>query len=105
MLLILLEMSSLLRNHELFSFLHKHIAADKKEVNFTGMGGEMNGKWSIPNEDYPKFFDLLHNYLWVNNGAPMNMVERPRKNESKPLMIDIDFHYSLETSKIRRSFR
>jgi P4 family phage/plasmid primase-like protien len=94
-------MSSLLRNHKLSSFLQEHVSGNK-EANFTGMGGEAAGRWSITNEDYPKFYDLLHDYLWVQNGTPINMVERPRKNESKPLMIDIDFHYSLENNKIRK---
>ena len=97
-------MGSLLKSHDLFSFLQSHQVTGKKDVTLTGMGdsNSLKGRWSIPDSDYPKFLDLLHDYLWVGNGAPMNLIERPRKNQSKPLTIDIDFHYSNETNKIRK---
>ena len=90
-------MNSLLRNHELFSFLRTHQVTGKKDVTLTGMGdtnSSLKGRWSIADNDYKQFLDLLHDYLWVKGGAPMNLIERPRKNESKPLTIDIDFHYN-----------
>ena len=89
------------RNHPLNEFLNEHITKNSKEASLTGMG-ETKGKWLITNEDYPKFYDLLHDYLFVKNYSPLNLVEQPRVNESKPLMIDIDFHYSLETNKLRK---
>ena len=95
-------MTSILRNHELFTFLKERHTKHDKDVCFTGMGGEAKGRWHISNEEYPKFYDLLYDYLFVQRGKPLNLVERPRTNESKPLMIDIDFHYSNETNKIRR---
>jgi P4 family phage/plasmid primase-like protien len=97
-------MGSLLQNHELFKFLTGHQVTGKKDVTLTGMGdsNSLKGRWSIPDSDYKQFLDLLHDYLWVHKGAPINLIERPRKNESKPLTIDIDFHYSNETNKIRR---
>jgi hypothetical protein len=79
------------RQHDLFMFLNEHITKNSKEASLTGMG-QNGGKWLIPNEDYPKFYDLLHDYLFIKNISPLNLVEQPRANESKPLMIDIDFH-------------
>ena len=98
-------MGSLLRNHDLFTFLQSHQVTGKKDVTLTGMGDSntsLKGRWSIPDSDYKQFLDLLHDYLWVKGGAPINLIERPRKNQSKPLTIDIDFHYSNETNKIRK---
>lgn len=89
------------RQHDLFMFLNEHITKNSKEASLTGMG-DKTGRWLIPNEDYPKFYDLLHDYLFIKNISPLNLVEQPRANESKPLMIDIDFHYSLETNKLRK---
>ena len=96
------KMTSILRNHELFNFLKERVTSHTKDVGLTAMGGDFKGKWQITNEDYPKFYDLLHDYLFVKQGKCLNLIERPRSNESKPLMIDIDFHYSIETNKIRR---
>ena len=96
-------MNSLLRNHELFNFLSTHITTGKKDITLTGVkDSALSGKWSIPDSDYKVFIDLLHDYLWVKGGSPINLIERPRKNESKPLMIDLDFHYSNQTNKIRK---
>jgi P4 family phage/plasmid primase-like protien len=97
-------MGSLLRNHDLGTFLDEHKVSGKKDVTLTGMGdsNSLKGRWSIPDSEYKKFLDLLHDYLWVKGNAPMNFIERPRKNQSKPLTIDIDFHYSNETNKIRK---
>jgi len=91
-------------DHELYRFLQGHQVTGKKDVTLTGMGdsNSLKGRWSIPDSDYKKFLDLLHDYLWVKGGAPINLIERPRKNESKPLTIDIDFHYSNQTNKIRK---
>ena len=95
-------MASSLRNHELFSFLNEHISKNSKESSLTGMGIDFGGRWIIPNDKYNKFHDLLHDYLFVKQGIPLNLVEQPRVNESKPLMLDLDFHYSIETNKIRK---
>ncbi len=95
-------MTSLFRSHELSVFLEKKRTTHTKDATLTGMDGEFRGKCHISDEDYPRFYDLLNDYLFVNNGKPLNLIERPRTNESKPLMIDIDFHYSNDSNKIRR---
>ena len=65
----------------------------------TGMGA--GGKWLISDDDYPKFLDHLHDYLFVKRGRPQAFVEQPRKGETKPLLIDLDFRYSNQTSLVR----
>jgi len=65
----------------------------------TSMG--RGGKWVIPDADYPKFLDLLNDYLFVKRGRAMAFVEQPRKGEPKPLLIDLDFKYPSEQSLVR----
>jgi hypothetical protein len=63
--------------------------------------GQRIGKWIVTDADYPKFLDLMHDYLFVKRGRPMAFVEQPRRGEPKPLLIDLDFKYSAETSLVR----
>ena len=49
--------------HELFHFLHDHPCLKGKDATLTGMG-DLNGKWLIPDEEYPKLIDLLNDYLF-----------------------------------------
>ena len=63
--------------------------------------GTRKGKWLISDTEYPRFLDLLHDYLFVKNGRPMAFVEQPRKGEPKPLLIDLDFKYNGETRLVR----
>jgi P4 family phage/plasmid primase-like protien len=91
--------------HELSRFLanHRAMATDGSLATMTSMGVN-KGKWKISDEDYPQFLDLLHDYLFVKHGCCMNFVEQPRKGEPKPLLIDLDFRYSADTS-LTRAFR
>ena len=86
--------------HELFRFLDAHRATDPKTASMTGMG-DKKGKWYISDEEYPKFLDLMHNYLFVKKWAPNAFVEQPRKGKAKPLLIDLDFKYSAEKALVR----
>jgi P4 family phage/plasmid primase-like protien len=90
--------------HELSNFMQSRIlpksSSEGSIAAVTGMG-EKKGKWKISDEDYPKFLDLLHDYLFVKHGRCMNFVEQPRKGEPKPLLIDLDFRYSADTSLTR----
>ena len=89
-------------DHELSKFLNLHKCntnSDGSLATMTCMG--RGGKWIISDEDYPKFLDLLHDYLFVNRGHCMNYVEQPRKDQPKPLLIDLDFRYSADTSLTR----
>jgi len=89
--------------HELSQFLSLRYTSSK-DPSFQALGKDkdpIKGKWLIPDGEMSKFYDLLHNYLFVKNGRALNIVEQPRLNESKPLMIDLDFHYSLGTNLVR----
>ena len=89
--------------HELCTFMNMRRCTKSSEgslASVTGMG-EIKGKWKITDEDYPKFLDLLHDYLFVKHGRCMNFVEQPKEGEAKPLLIDLDFRYSADTSLTR----
>jgi hypothetical protein len=87
--------------HELSKFLSARIAlpSEGKVATMTSMG--RGGKWIISDADYPKFLDLLNDYLFVKRGRAMAFVEQPRKGEPKPLLIDLDFKYPSEQSLVR----
>ena len=87
--------------HELSKFLSARIAlpSEGKVATMTSMG--RGGKWLISDADYPKFLDLLNDYLFVKRGRAMAFVEQPRKGEPKPLLIDLDFKYPSEQSLVR----
>lgn len=82
--------------------MDSHRTSDSVNATMTCMG-EIKGKWKISDTDYTKFLDLLHDYLFVRRGRCLNLVEQPRKNEPKPLLIDLDFRYPNDTS-LTRSF-
>lgn len=88
------------KRKDLEQFLHARKTYQSSAATMTAMG-ENRGKWIISDEDYPKFFDLLHDYLFVNRGRPQALVERPRIHEPKPLLIDLDFKYPDDTSLTR----
>lgn len=86
--------------HPLSKFLRARVATDSKTATMTCMapGG---GKWMVPDQDYPEFIRLMHDYLFIKKNAPRAFVEQPRKGEPKPLLIDLDFRYSAEKSLSR----
>lgn len=91
-------------SHELSRFLRSRTTADSKNATMTGMGKDGNGlkgKWLIPDAEYPKFLDLMHDYLVIKKGRTMALVEQPRKGEPKPLLIDLDFKYPAGTNLVR----
>lgn len=87
-------------SHPLWHFLEQHPCSGR-EATITGMG-ELNGKWHIPDAEYPVFLDLLHDYLYVRKHRPLGFVEQPRLNAPKPLLIDLDFHYNKALALERR---
>lgn len=86
--------------HPLSEFLHRY-QTNEKNPSMTAMG-ELKGSWNIPDEEYPKFLDLLNDYLFVKNYRALGFVERPRVNAPKPLLIDLDFHYEKQVALERR---
>jgi phage/plasmid-associated DNA primase len=90
-----------LESHELSHFLNpRYNHGDAKLTTMTSMG-DVKGRWIIADEQYPKFFDLLHDYLFVKKGRATAYVEQPRKGEPKPLLIDLDFKYSSDANLVR----
>ena len=89
--------------HELSRFLKDRVAnsGDGKIATMTNMDKNRGGKWVIPDADYPKFLDLMNDYLFVKRGRPIAFVEQPRKGAAKPLLIDLDFQYPAEQSLVR----
>lgn len=89
-------------SHPLWHFLEQHPCPQARDATITGMG-ELTGRWCIPDEDYPRFLDLLNDYLFVKKLRPLGFVEQPRANQPKPLLIDLDFHYP-KTQALERRF-
>ncbi len=86
--------------HPLSEFLHRY-QTNEKNPGMTAMG-ELKGSWNIPDEEYPKFLDLLNDYLFVKNYRALGFVERPRLNAPKPFLIDLDFHFEKQVALERR---
>ncbi len=88
--------------HPLSRFLSARRAelGDGKVATMTSMGAR-KGRWIIADKDYPEFLELMNDYLFVKRGKAMAFVEQPRKGESKPLLVDLDFQYPSETSLVR----
>ena len=95
------EILSIYHKHPLRQFLEERRTQNGRDAAVTGMGKELPGKYLIKDDDYPKFLDLLHNYLFVHNARSLNLVEQPRVNEPKPLLLDLDFRYSQDQAPVR----
>jgi len=67
----------------------------------TGMKS-LPGKWLIPDEKYSEYLDLLHDYLFIVKGRPINLVEQPRLDKPKPILIDLDFKFPIDTGLTHR---
>jgi P4 family phage/plasmid primase-like protien len=63
--------------------------------------GTVKGKFMVKDEDYPEFLDLLHDYLWVQQRRPLNLVEQRRHDLFSPILIDLDFKYAPERAITR----
>ena len=89
--------------HPLHAFLQKYPATQKQgqDASLCGMGA-VKGRWLIPDENYPEFLDLLNDYLFDKKRRPINLVEQPRINAAKPLLIDLDFKFPIDFSLTHR---
>ena len=84
-------------------FLDSHRVTEKGDAcSFTGMG-LMKGKFMVKDVDYTHFLDLLHEYLFVQQRRPLNLVEQRRCDLLTPILIDLDFKYPIERA-IERQF-
>ena len=64
--------------------------------------GAKKGRWLIPDDNYAEFLDLVDDYLFKQNGRPINLVEQPRLDAAKPILIDLDFKFPVDTSLTHR---
>jgi P4 family phage/plasmid primase-like protien len=83
-------------------FIDSRRVVDKGICSFTGMG-TVKGKFMVKDEDYPQFLDLLHEYLFIQQRRPLNLVEQRRCDSYSPILIDLDFKYPVERA-IQRQF-
>jgi hypothetical protein len=93
-------------NSELRKFLEEHRTTKQSggngQISMTGMGAH-KGSWYIPDEEYPKFLDLLNEYLFIDEFRPNNFVEQRKPDAIAPLLIDLDFKYNGEKN-LQRTF-
>ncbi len=91
--------------HPLSAFLQAHEApagTSPKDVTVCGMG-QVKKRWLIPDEHYDEYLDNLNDYLFVKKGRPINLVEQPRPDKAKPILIDLDFKFD-ETVSLDHRF-
>ncbi len=70
-------------------------------VWFTGLGS-LTGRWTLTDEEYPKFVDLLHDYLFVKHYRPISLVEQRLPEGRCPILVDLDFKFPADSSLQRR---
>jgi P4 family phage/plasmid primase-like protien len=89
--------------HPLSKFLNDHKCGQGhgQDASLCGMGA-LKGRWLVKDEEYPQFIDHLHDYLFVQKGRPLNLVEQPRLDSPKPLLIDLDFKFAVDTNLSHR---
>jgi P4 family phage/plasmid primase-like protien len=89
--------------HPLSKFLNDHKCGQGhgQDASLCGMGA-LKGRWLVKDEEYPQFIDHLHDYLFVQKGRPLNLVEQPRLDSPKPLLIDLDFKFGVDTNLSHR---
>ena len=84
--------------HPLHKFLDEFRSkGQSNEASLCGMGA-VRGSFLIPDDKYPEFLNNLHHYLFVEKGRPLNLVEQPRLGKPKPLLIDLDFKFPLDST-------
>jgi P4 family phage/plasmid primase-like protien len=69
----------------------------------TGMSADSlkRGCWFVSDQEYPKFLELMYEYLFVRNLRPNNFIEQRRPDGITPLLVDLDFRYSPEKNLTR----
>lgn len=90
-----------LHDTSLVKFLASRKVEGRHPYSLTGMGA-ITGRWMVSDEDYPKFLNELHNYLFVLKLRPLNLVEQRRADKFSPLLVDLDFKYSPTGQLFRR---
>ena len=83
--------------HDLSKFLSSHKGGKGNEAAICGIEN-VKGSFNIPDDKYDEFFRLLYDYLYVQKGRPINLVEQPRLGAPKPILIDLDFKFPVGTT-------
>ena len=93
-------------SHPLNGFLQNYVcpSGQAQEASVCGMGA-VKGRWLIPDEKYSEYLDLLHDYLFRAKARPINLVEQPKADKPKPLLIDLDFKFPIDTSLTHHKFQ
>ena len=86
--------------HPISKFLRDHAVAKGERHSLTGMGN-VKGSFYIPDNEYPKFLDLLHDYLFVKRNLPNSLVEQRDPDRPYPGLGDYDFKYQPDKSLSR----
>lgn len=82
--------NDILKTHDLSKFLRDHESPKGGQVSLTAING---GRWDISDEEYPKFFDLLNDFLFVKKHAPLGLVEKRPTDGTTMILVDHDFRY------------
>jgi P4 family phage/plasmid primase-like protien len=82
---------------------HRTTKGPKNEVSMTGMSTDptRRGCWFVNDQEYPKFIELMHEYLFVKKLRPNNFIEQRRPDGATPLLVDLDFRYPTEKNLTR----
>jgi P4 family phage/plasmid primase-like protien len=86
--------------HALKAFIESHRCQRGEGGAKASMCGteQIKGSFYVPDEDYDEFLDLMHDYLFVKKGRPINFVEQPILGSPKPILVDMDFKFALDSN-------
>ena len=86
--------------HELKSFIEAHRCPRGDGGAKASMCGteQIKGSFYVPDEEYDTFLSLMHDYLFIKKGRPINFVEQPVLGAAKPLLFDMDFKFPLDSN-------
>jgi len=59
---------------------------------------QITGSFYVSDDEYDKFLDLMHDYLFVKKGRPINFVEQPVLAAPKPILVDMDFKFAIDSN-------
>ena len=82
---------------------HRNPSGDGQDAAICRLG--KGGRYFVPPADYPKLLRLLHEHLYVKKESPLNLVEQPRLGQPKPLLVDLDLKYPINSGLTHRFTR
>jgi P4 family phage/plasmid primase-like protien len=86
--------------HPLKDFIERHRCPRGEGGAKASMCGteQIKGSFYVPEERYDEFFDLMHDYLFIKKGRPINFVEQPLLGAPKPVLVDMDFKFPIDSN-------